>query len=291
MIELSNLTKDYGSHKGVFDLSFTVQEGEVFGFIGPNGAGKTTAIRHLLGFIYPQKGSCSIKGLDCWKQSAQIMKYVGYLPGEIAFFDGMNGMEFLIFMADLRGLHDLKFANQLLDRFELSPNARIKKMSKGMKQKLAIVAAFMHNPEILILDEPTSGLDPLMQKVFNDLIFEEKAKGTTILMSSHNFDEIEKTCSRVGFIKQGELIANEEMITIKHTKKQKYTITFATEQDCRAFASNQKFEIISADSHTAKVAITNNLHEFLQALLAYSIVELQSESGSLEELFMPFYGM
>jgi len=166
VIEISGLTKDYGNHKGIFGLSFTVEEGEVFGYLGPNGAGKTTTIRHLMGFLNPDKGSARIFGMDCRTQRAEIMNHLGYLPGEIAFFDGMSGMEFLNFMARMRGLKDTSLSDRLIDMFELDAASRIRKMSKGMKQKLGIICAFMHDPRVLILDEPTSGLDPLMQKSF-----------------------------------------------------------------------------------------------------------------------------
>ena len=194
MLKVKNITKDYGHQRGVFDLSFNVEAGEVMGFLGPNGAGKTTTIRTLMGFIQPDHGRVSIKGHDCFRNAAQIQKDVGYLPGEIAFMDDMDGMEFIKFIAAMKKMPNLRKAQELLDYFELEPKGRIKKMSKGMKQKIGLVCALMNEPEILILDEPTSGLDPLMQKKFIDKIKEEKQKGTTILMSSHLFEEVEQTC-------------------------------------------------------------------------------------------------
>ncbi|GHU71818.1 hypothetical protein FACS1894184_19080 [Clostridia bacterium] len=184
VIKIERLTRDYGNNRGVFDLSFTVDEGEAFGFLGPNGAGKTTTIRHLMGFIKPKQDSAAICGLDCWRESDKIQKRLGYIPGEISFFDDMSGTEFLRFTAKYRGTGNTR-EREMLDRFELSPKGKIKKMSKGMKQKIGIVAAFMHDPEILILDEPTSGLDPLMQNRFIELVEHEKKRGKTILMSSH----------------------------------------------------------------------------------------------------------
>ena len=157
-------------------MTFEVKEGEVFGYLGPNGAGKTTTIRHLMGFLTPDKGSSQILGMDSRTRSAHIMKDLGYLPGEIAFFDGMKGFEFLNFMSEMKGLTDTSLRDKLVDMFQLDTRGKIRKMSKGMKQKIGIVCAFMHNPKVLILDEPTSGLDPLMQKTFTDLILEEKSK-------------------------------------------------------------------------------------------------------------------
>ena len=176
IIEISDVTKDYGDNRGIFNLSLTVNKGEIFGYLGPNGAGKSTTIRHLMGFIHADKGTCKIKGYDCYKDSKKIQKFVGYLPGEIAFMDDMKGMEFIKFIADMKGMTDLNRAHELIELFELNPHGKIKRMSKGMKQKIGLVCAFMNDPEILILDEPTSGLDPLMQNKFVDLILEEKKK-------------------------------------------------------------------------------------------------------------------
>ena len=169
VINVQNLTRDYGLGKGIFDVSVKVDQGEAFGFLGPNGAGKTTTIRHLMGFIRPKAGSCQIDGLDCWKNRDEIQKRLGYIPGEISFFEDLTGKEFLKFVSDYRRTGKNNRIREMMERFELDPRGKIKKMSKGMKQKLGIVVAFMHDPYILILDEPTSGLDPLMQNRFIEL--------------------------------------------------------------------------------------------------------------------------
>lgn len=238
VIEVNNLTRDYGGGKGIFDISLTVSKGEVFGFLGPNGAGKTTTIRHLMGFIKNQQGKCSINGLDCWKDSAKIQSMLGYIPGEINFFDDMTGVEFLQFIAKYRGLTDLTRQKELLDRFELDPKSRIKKMSKGMKQKIGIITAFMHNPDILILDEPTSGLDPLMQNRFIELIAEEKEKGKTILLSSHIFEEVERTCDRIGIIKEGRMVTVDKVETLRERHMHTYTVTLDSPQEAEEFAKD-----------------------------------------------------
>ena len=178
MIDVKNLTLAYRSGKGVFDLNFGVKQGEVLGYLGPNGAGKTTTIRALLGFMAPKKGTAQIAGLNCTTDAPAIQKKLGYIPGEIAFLDGMHGDEFLRFMQSMRGTKDTVRQKQLIEMFEFSPKGNIRKFSKGMKQKLGIVTAFMHDPEVLILDEPTSGLDPLMQQRFVELITEEKKRGS-----------------------------------------------------------------------------------------------------------------
>ena len=218
IIEVNNITKDYGDNKGVFDLSFNVQKGEIMGFLGPNGAGKTTTIRTLLGFIKPDKGSVEVNGLDPFFNSKIINTNLGYLPGENTLMDDMKGDEFINFIAKMKGVEDFARINQLKEMFELNASGRIKKMSKGMKQKIAIICAFMNYPDILILDEPTSGLDPLMQNKFIELILEEKKRGATILMSSHIFEEIEKTCDRSVIIKEGRLVLNEKISSLTKQK-------------------------------------------------------------------------
>lgn len=236
VINIQNLTRDYGGGKGIFNLSFQVGQGEVFGFLGPNGAGKTTTIRHLMGFLRPKTGKCTINDVDCWTGSSQIQKNLGYIPGEINFFDDMTGTEFLHFAAKYRGLSSLERQKELLDRFELDPKGKIKKMSKGMKQKIGIVSAFMHDPDILVLDEPTSGLDPLMQSRFVELLGEEKQKGKTILLSSHMFEEVERTCDRVGIIRAGKLVAVDSIESLRKRHVRSYQVTLDTEEAAKSFA-------------------------------------------------------
>ena len=183
-----------------------------------------------MGFIHPSSGECFINGLDCRTQADIIQKSLGYLPGEIAFMDDMGGLEFIKFIAEMKGIKDFHLAEELIDMFKLDSSGKIKKMSKGMKQKIGIVCAFMHNPDILILDEPTSGLDPLMQNKFLELILSEKEKGKTIFMSSHNFEEIERTCDRTAIIREGCLVAIEDMKILSQTKQKSYIITFVTEE-------------------------------------------------------------
>lgn len=290
VIEIRELTKDYGNHKGIFNLTFQVEEGEVFGYLGPNGAGKTTTIRHLMGFISPDKGSASILGMDCRRQSAAIMAHLGYLPAEIAFFDGMSGIDFLRFMAEMRGETQTSLRDKLIDMFDLDVKQRIRKMSKGMKQKLAIVSAFMHDPKVLLLDEPTSGLDPLMQKTFAELILEEKKKGKTILMSSHSFEEIERTCDRAGIIRQGNLVAIENIKDLKEKRRKTYLITFDSAEAAEEFKSNNSFDGIETSGATAKVSVTGNVASLVRILGRYNVLELDTENSSLEDVFMQYYG-
>lgn len=238
VINIQNLTRDYNSGKGIFDVSIQVKKGEVFGFLGPNGAGKTTTIRHLMGFIKPKTGNCQIDGLDCWKKRDEIQKKLGYIPGEINFFDDMTGKEFLKFVSAYRKIGKNNRIQEMLDRFELDPKGKIKKMSKGMKQKLGIAAAFMHDPDILILDEPTSGLDPLMQNRFIELIGEEKKKGKTILLSSHMFEEVERTCDRIGIIRNGKLLTIDSIETLRARHMHTYTVRLNSEKLAKDFAKD-----------------------------------------------------
>jgi len=268
VIEIKNLTRDYGNGKGIFDVSFSLERGETFGFLGPNGAGKTTAIRHLMGFLRPKSGSCTIDGLDCFKHRAQIQRTLGYISGEIHFFDDMPGTEYLKFIMRYRGEKSDGRMKELLERFELDPKNKIKKMSKGMKQKIGIVAAFMHDPELLILDEPSSGLDPLMQNRFVELIIEEKTKGKTILMSSHKFDEVERTCHRIGIIREGKIVAVDRTDALRRKHVREYAVTLDTPELAAAFVRD--FDGTQNETSPLTVTVTTK--------------------HSLEEIFMQYYG-
>ena len=289
VIEINNITKDYGQGKGIFNVSFSVKKGEVLGFLGPNGAGKTTTIRHLMGFSKANKGNCNINGLDCFEKSSEIQRNLGYLPGEITFLDDMTGIKFIKFVAEMKGIKDLTRAKELIGRFELNPNSKIKKMSKGMKQKIGIVCAFMQEPDILILDEPTSGLDPLMQNEFIKLILEEKERGTTILMSSHSFEEIERTCDRAAIIKDGKIVSVENISTLKESKQKIYSITFENEEVAKDFLK-EGFKIKDIDKNNVTVLVKGDIMPLIKSLGKYKVISLESKVQSLEELFMHFYG-
>lgn len=291
ILRVDHLTKDYKKGRGVFDISFEIQEGEVFGFLGPNGAGKTTTIRHLLGFAKPQKGSTSVFGMDAWKQPKSIQKKLGYLPGEIAFPDDMTGIAFIRYVASLRGMSDFTKADALIKRFQLDPSGSLKRMSKGMKQKTAIVCAFMHDPEVLILDEPTSGLDPLMQQIFIDLIREEKQKGKTILMSSHLFDEVEETCDRIAIIKDGKIASVLEPQVLRRNENKRYKIEFIEQTDYDSFL-NEPFEILEQRTNQKQVVVgvqDARINELITALHARPVKFIREIKVTLEDYFMQYY--
>ncbi|MFE3577608.1 ATP-binding cassette domain-containing protein [Lysinibacillus sp. NPDC059133] len=288
MIEVNNLTKKFGDFYSVQNVDLQIEKGEVFGFLGPNGAGKSTTIRHLMGFLQPTQGQCFIKGLDCRQSTAEIQTFVGYLPGEIAFIDKMTGQQFIKFIAQMRGLNDLTRAHELMQYFELNATVLIKKMSKGMKQKTGLICAFMHNPEIVILDEPTSGLDPLIQTKFIDFILAEKEKGTTIFMSSHMIEEIEKTCDRVAILNAGKIVATETIADLKKRKSKKFLIEFQSEQELSRFLGEQlKIEQIGPTQVIIK--IQGNVQTLLHTLADYKINDLDIISQSLEDIFMHYY--
>jgi ABC-2 type transport system ATP-binding protein len=291
VIKVEHLTKDYGNNKGVFNVSFEIAQGEVFGFLGPNGAGKTVTIRHLLGFLRPQSGNTYISGLDCWRNPKDIQRKIGYLPGEINFPNDMTGTQLIKFLANMRGLTDMTKVKKLSEQLDLDTSGELKRMSKGMKQKTAIICAFMHNPEILVLDEPTSGLDPLMQSVFVDLVREEKQNGRSIFMSSHMFEEVENTCDRVGIIKHGKMVATVVPKDIKHAEKKTFKIEFLNANDFESMR-NETFiikELSSANNQIILDIDDAQINELLAALSKRKVKFISEIKHDLEEYFMGYY--
>lgn len=235
VIEIENLTKDYGNGRGVFNENLTIKKGEMVGFVGTNGSGKTTTIRNILGFIRPSEGCVKVNGLTSWEHSSEIAGQVGYVPGEIAFPDLATGIDFLKCQAEFYGLKDMSYANELIERLQLDPRANLKRMSKGMKQKTALVAALMNDSPIIILDEPTTGLDPLMRVTFLDIITKEHEKGKTIFMSSHLFEELETTCDRVALINDGRIVDVADMNEIRNRPVKDMKIEFTNPADYEKF--------------------------------------------------------
>lgn len=291
LIEVNGLTKDYGHGRGVFHVSLQVSKGECFGFLGPNGAGKTTTIRHLMGFSKPQSGDTKIDGKDSWKHSAELQRNIGYLPGEIALPGGITGTKFLAMMAKMRGLKDDAYCKALLNRFELDPNIGTKQMSLGVKRKLAVVTAFMHDPEILILDEPTSGLDPVMQQIFIDFIREEKERGKTIFLSSHIFHEVDATCDRIAMIKDGSIVSEFEPEVLKKESDKIYRITFADAVDMRSFREKPyNITAVSEKENSIRVRIKDTEINRLTADIAdCRVKDFKEYPFTLEDYFMQFY--
>ena len=292
IISVKNLTKDYGKGRGIFDISFDVPKGCVFGYCGTNGAGKTTTLRHIMGFIKPDKGSVTVKGLDAWKNADEIKKYIGYVPGEIAFPQVETGSEFLKIQAESIGLKDMSKAEWIINGLQLDPTANLKRMSKGMKQKTALVAAFMHSPEIIILDEPTTGLDPLMRDVFVNLVKSEKARGATIIMSNHMFDELEETCDYVGFIKEGHLIDVVDMNKLRNLPYRDYVITFENKKDFDEI-DIKYMEVLEKDEFDLSITVRVKLSDINEAVKEFrnrDIKSLTEKKHTLEEYFIKDVG-
>lgn len=299
VIEVDRLTKDYGFGRGVFDVSIHVDKGEVFGFLGPNGAGKSTTIRHLMGFSKPQSGETKIFGKPTFEKYFEILGNVGYIPGEIALPAGLTGWEFIRMMQNLQHKENDEMLRKMLDMFELKDNVLrgdTKHMSLGVKRKLAVVTAFMSDPDVLILDEPTSGLDPVMQEVFVQFIEDEKANGKTILLSSHIFSEVDATCDRIAIIKDGRIVSEFVANDLKHTSAKTYKIRFADEGELDRFVAESAtatyFSVVKVKKDTLSVTIATNdseVNAVIALLSKYNMTEFTHKKETLEDYFMKFY--
>lgn len=287
VIEIRDLTKDYGAGRGIFNENLDIREGEMVGFVGTNGSGKTTTIRNILGFIRPTSGSVKVNGLSSWENASEIAELVGYVPGEIAFPDLPNGIDFLKCQAEFYGLKDMTYANELIERLQLDPRANLKRMSKGMKQKTALVAALMNDAPVIILDEPTTGLDPLMRVTFLDIIKKEHEKGKTIFMSSHMFEELETTCDRVALINDGHIIDVADMNDIRRRPVKDFKIEFNSDADYKKF-QKAGYEIVRLqdeyDQVTIRIAVERT-GELLKTLTGYDVKFISELPYTLEKHF------
>lgn len=297
VINVERLTKDYGFGRGVFDVSIHVEKGEVFGFLGPNGAGKSTTIRHFMGFSKADDGKVEIFGKPTFGKYYEILKNVGYIPGEVALPAGLTGKEFLKMMQDLTGIYNNERLGMLLELFELDEASLlgdVKRMSLGVKRKLAVVSAFMSDPEVLILDEPTSGLDPVMQERFIEFIHKEKERGKTILLSSHIFSEIDNTCDRIAIIKDGKIVSEFVANDLKHASKKYYTVDFKAEEDKKKFLESsvgiESLTMINDKENEIFISIEDkDLNKTINLLSAVDVTKFSNRKESLEDYFMKFY--
>ena len=285
VIEIENLTKDYGNGRGIFNENLTIKQGEMVGFVGTNGSGKTTTIRNILGFIKPTSGSVKVNGLSSWEHASEIAKSVGYVPGEIAFPDLPTGIAFLKCQAEFYGLKDMSYANELIEKLQLDPRANLKRMSKGMKQKTALVAALMNDSPIIILDEPTTGLDPLMRVTFLDIIKKEHEKGKTIFMSSHLFEELETTCDRVALINDGHIIDIADMNEIRHRPVKDMKIEFTNKADYDKFVgAGYEITRLQEQYNQATIRIkSEDTGKLLGALKGYDVKFISELPYTLEK--------
>ena len=287
LIEIKGLTKDYGDGKGIFDVNFELRRGEILGFVGANGAGKTTTIRSIMGFIKPDKGKVTIFGKDSWLESEKTKPYIGYVPGEIAFPDLGSGTEFLKSQAEFLNVTSMDRANFITEKLQLDPRANLKRMSKGMKQKTAVVAALMSDPEILILDEPTTGLDPLMRVAFLDLLLEEKKRGKTILISSHLYEELEKIADRVALIDRGQILAVTDMKEITERETAEFKIEFNDRKDYEKFAG-PGYNVIRDQQEYLQYTVSikkSDIQALFKDLKSYNVKFISEVKYTLEKHF------
>jgi beta-exotoxin I transport system ATP-binding protein len=284
------LTKSYGRARGVVELTFDVEPGEVFGFLGPNGAGKTTTIRTMLDFISPTSGRIEVLGLDSRRQSVQIHERVGYLPGELALYDRLTASEYLGHFAALRGGVDEAFVGQLVERLDLDPSIVIRALSHGNRQKVGLVQAFMHRPELLVLDEPTQGLDPLVQQTFYELVAEVRGEGRSVFLSSHVMPEVERLCDRVAIIREGRLVTVEDIGDLKMRSVRTIQLHFAGPAPLDAFSGLAGVEMTSATRDSIDLEVRGSVDAVIKAAARYEVIDVRSHEPSLEDAFLAFYG-
>jgi ABC-2 type transport system ATP-binding protein len=291
IIEVKNLSKSYGGKRGIVDVSFDVAEGEVFGFLGPNGAGKTTTIRILMALIRADKGAARVAGRDCWEDSVAIKRLIGYVPGEPALDPNLTGGQILEYFAHLRGGVDQGYLKGLVERFELDTSRKFRQYSTGNKRKVVLIQAFMHRPRVLILDEPTSGLDPLNQLEFDNLVKEAREEGRTVFLSSHVLSEVEKTCTRVGIIREGMLVRIGDIADLKDIKRYEITIHFARPVPAETFARLEGVADVEklGDGSAVRLAMQGSADAVIKAAAQYPVVSLTSYEPSLEDIFLRYY--
>jgi ABC-2 type transport system ATP-binding protein len=287
IIQTSNLTKSYGKNRGIKDVNITVRKGDIFGFLGPNGAGKSTTIRTLLDFIRPTGGSASIFGLDCQKDSLAIRRRTGYVPGDASLYGHMTGWKYLQYIGGIRGRYDAASAKKYAERFDIRLDRRMREYSSGMRQKVILIQALMNDPDLIIMDEPTKGLDPLVQQTFMDVVREEAARGKTIFMSSHVLSEVEKVCNRVAIIKEGQIVAEEDMESLKRKSGKVIEVKFRG-------AKPENFTVSGLGNLAPlngyyKMTATGDIKSVLRDLASYDIEDVNIHAMTLDDIFMQYY--
>ncbi len=291
IIDVKKLTKSYGGKRGIADVTFQIDEGDVFGFLGPNGAGKTTTIRVLMALLRADSGTAHIAGLDVWEKSLDIKRLIGYVPGEPSLDPNLTGGQILEYFANLRGGVDRAYLKQLIVRMDLDTSRKFRHYSTGNKRKVVLIQAFMHRPRLLILDEPTSGLDPLNQQEFDGMVKETREDGRTVFLSSHVLSEVEKTCTRVGIIREGRLVRIGGVAEVKAIKRYELTISFASPVPADSFNSLEGVEKVEPlnQGHALRLTVQGPADAVVKAAARYPVVSLTSYEPSLEDIFLRYY--
>jgi ABC-type multidrug transport system ATPase subunit len=290
VIETERLTKSYGAHRGIIEVDLAVDRGEAFGFLGPNGAGKTTTIRTLLDHLRPTSGSARIFGIETTVDPIAIHARVGYLPGEFVLYDKLTGGQTIEYFANLRGGVDTAYQAELIERLDVDPSRRFREYSKGNKQKIGLIIALQHRPELLILDEPTSGLDPLVQQTFYAVIREAKAEGRTIFLSSHILTEVERTCDRVGIIREGRLTRVGRVEDLRDLAHHQVEIVFRDTVPVAEFQALPGVSEVVAEDHTLRLRVSGSIAPVVRAAASHELLDFVSREPSLEETFLAEYG-
>ena len=290
VIETSKLTKSYGPFRGIVDVDLAVNEGEIFGFLGPNGAGKTTTIRILLDLIRPTSGRATVFGIESTADPVAIHRRLGYLPGEWNLYDRLTGMETITYFANLRGGIDKSYVAELVQRLDLDPSRRFREYSKGNKQKVGLICALQHRPELLILDEPTAGLDPLVQQTFNELLFEARGEGRTVFLSSHIISEVERTCDRVAIIREGRIVRLDTVEGVRALAAHEVELRFAAPVGAAAFQAIEGVTNLVEEGRALRMLVTGPIAPVVRLAGQYDLVDFVSREPSLEEVFLSEYG-
>jgi ABC-2 type transport system ATP-binding protein len=289
-IRADGLTKRYGQARGIESVDLEVAAGEIFGFLGPNGAGKTTFIRTILDLLHPTAGSATVLGLDSRRDSMTIRRRVGYLPGELALWPGETVRSVLLHLARLRGGVAENSFVALAERFDLTLDRKVHELSKGNRQKIGLVQAFMHDPEVLILDEPTSGLDPLLQREFRSMVLERAAAGVTVFLSSHVLSEVEHTATRVAVLREGSVVTVDDVAALKARALRQFEVTFERPVDIDAFGAVEGVEVLAHHGTVVDLAITGSVDPLVKALSQHHVVNLVSHEPDLEQIVLSYYG-
>ncbi|HEY7024291.1 MAG TPA: ABC transporter ATP-binding protein [Candidatus Limnocylindrales bacterium] len=290
VIKADKLTKYYGKHRGIIDVDLEVIQGEAFGFLGPNGAGKTTMIRTLLDHIRPTSGHATIFDIDTTADPVAIHRRLGYLPGEFTLYDKLTGGQTLDYFANLRGGVDRSYQQKLIERLEVDPTRKFREYSKGNKQKIGLIIALQHRPELLLLDEPTSGLDPLIQQEFYAVIREAKEEGRTVFLSSHILSEVEKTCDRVAIIRGGQLARVDRTEALRDLAHHQVELVFSGPVPTAEFEALPGVSDVVADDHVLRMRVSGNITDVVRTAAKYELADFVSREPSLEETFLAEYG-